>query len=336
MQLLPPVTRDQRVISREQSAGRHLGYARHVDDHTIETRDGLLLQFIQLRGLLFETADTEELNYRKQLREGMLQAIGTSRFGLYHHILRRRIDLAFNGEFPDNFSQGLHDRWNARLAGRQLFVNDLFLTIARRPTQGRIGLLESLRDALTPARDTDREGVPHEVRQLDNATEALMASLGSYEPKLLSVYNSLNEPYSEPLEFLSALFNGEMRPVKLPAQDLGEYLPYRRVSFGQDAIELGPTGNSPREFAALVSIKDYPGQTSAGMFDELLRLPFEMVISQSFGFVDRQAALSRMNLALRRMRSRSTRKANGSTSQMERRTPSPSLISIPANRNCSD
>jgi len=53
----------------------------------------------------------------------------------------------------------------------------------------------------------------------------------------------------------------------------------------------------------LVSVKDYPGQTAPGMLDELLRLPFELTISQSFGFVERQAALSRMNLALRRMRS---------------------------------
>jgi type IV secretion system protein VirB4 len=53
----------------------------------------------------------------------------------------------------------------------------------------------------------------------------------------------------------------------------------------------------------MVSIKDYPGQTMAGMLDELLRLPFELTVSQSFGFVERQAALSRMNLSLRRMRS---------------------------------
>src|SRR3546814_11123054 len=37
------------------------------------------------------------------------------------------------------------------------------------------------------------------------------------------------------------------------------------------------------------------------MFDELLRLPFELPVSHSFGFVERQAALGRMNLTLRRM-----------------------------------
>src|SRR5258708_23105283 len=130
-----------------------------------------------------------------------------------------------------------------------------------------------------------------------------MAALGSYEPRVLGVYPTRRGHWSEPLEFLSYLFNGEMRPVLLPMQDVGDYLPYRRISFGQDAVELGRAGASPRQFLGLVSVKDYPGQTAPGMLDELLRLPFELTISQSFGFTERQAALSRMNLALRRMRS---------------------------------
>jgi type IV secretion system protein VirB4 len=52
----------------------------------------------------------------------------------------------------------------------------------------------------------------------------------------------------------------------------------------------------------MVSAKDYPSHTTPGMLDDLLRLPFEMVLTESFGFVDRQATLDRMNLALRRMR----------------------------------
>ena len=34
----------------EQPAGSRLPYARHVDDATIETRDGRLMQFIHLGG----------------------------------------------------------------------------------------------------------------------------------------------------------------------------------------------------------------------------------------------------------------------------------------------
>jgi type IV secretion system protein VirB4 len=303
MQLLPPLTADPKVIGREQSAGKHLPYARHVDDHTIETRDGLLMQFIQLRGLLFETADSEEINYRKRLREATLQAIGSSRYAVYHHIVRREADATLESEFPDPFSQELDTVWRDRLATRRLYVNDLYLTIIRRPLQGRVGKLDKVRRLLGRASEQPGENLRYERQQLDQARDALIAALSGYDPRLLGVYETAQGHCSEPLEFLSYLFNGEMRPVLMPLQDLGDYLPYRRLSFGEQAIELGRAGGTPRSFAAIVSIKDYPGQTAAGMLDELLRLPFEITVAQSFGFVERQAALSRMNLSLRRMRS---------------------------------
>ena len=52
------------------------------------------MQVIALRGLLFETADTDELNYRKRLRDATLQAIGSSRFAIYHHVVRRRVETS--------------------------------------------------------------------------------------------------------------------------------------------------------------------------------------------------------------------------------------------------
>jgi type IV secretion system protein VirB4 len=303
MQLLPRLARDSGAAAREKPAGFHLPYARHVDDHTIETRDGLLMQVIHMRGLLFETADTDEINYRKRLRDATLQAIGSSRFAVYHHVVRRRIDANLSATYPDGFSRQLDAAWRAGLAGKKLYVNDLFLTLVRRPLQGRIGRLDRLRERLGRGAGSPDASAGYELHQLDQARDALLAALGNYEPRLLGVYLTPQGPCSEPLEFLSALYHGEMRPVLLPMQDLGDYLPYRRISFGQETLELGPAGASPRSFAGLVSIKDYPGQTVPGMLDDVLRLPFELTISQSFAFVERPAALSRMNLSLRRMRS---------------------------------
>ena len=302
MQLLPPLTSKPNAAALEQHAGKHLPYARHVDDHTVETRDGLLMQFVHVRGLLFETADTDEINYRKQLREGMLRAIGSSRYAIYHHVVRREADASLDAEFPDSFSKGLDESWRTNLAAKRLYINDLYLTLVRRPLGGKLGLLAGLRKRVDSNAGTVASAA-YEKQQLDQATDAILASLSGYEPRLLSVYDTPQGPCSEPLEFLSYLFNGEMRPVLLPVQDLGEYLPYRRISFGEQAIELGRAGATPKSFVAMISIKDYPGQTAPGMLDQLLRLPFEITVSQSFAFVDRQAALGRMNLALRRMRS---------------------------------
>jgi len=290
-------------VKQEQAAGTHLPYARHVNDHTLETRDGLMLQMIHLRGLLFETADTSELNYRKAMRDAMLRAIGSSRFALYHHVERRRVEIGLDVDYPDGFSQALGERWADRLAAKQLFVNDLYLTLVRRPLQGRIGVADQLRNWFVRVGDTSDAARTYELAQLDAGRDALLAALGDYGPRLLGVYDTPNGVCSEPLEFLSSLYNGERRQVLLPHQDLGAYLPYRRVSFGQETVEFSAAGHLPRSFMALVSIKDYPAHSAPGMFDELLRLPFELTITQSFGFVERQAALERMNLALRRMRS---------------------------------
>lgn len=290
-------------MGREQAASSHLPYARHVDDHTIETHDGLLMQTIALRGLLFETADTAELNYRRTLRDAMLRAVGTSNFALYHHVVRRRVQRDLDTRYPDAFSQVLAERWTERLTGRELFVNDLYLTLVRRPLQGRIGLADRLRSGLLRAGEPQQAAIARELNQLVSGRDALLAALGDYGPRLLGLRETEGGVRSEPLEFLAGLFNGVERPMLLPRQDLGAYLPWRRISFGHDTVELAPEARAPRSFQALVSIKDYPGFSAPGMFDEILRLPWEMTLSQSFAFVDRQATLDRMNLALRRMRS---------------------------------
>lgn len=223
MQLLPPLTDDPKAAAREQSAGKHLPYARHVDDHTVETRDGLLMQVIQIRGLLFETADTDELNYRKRLRDAVLQAIGSSRFAIYHHIIRREAEVDLNANYPDGFSRRLDEAWKARLSTRKLYVNDLFLTLVRRPIQGRIGTLDRLQKRFGRA-VAGQPATRFEIQALEQARDGLLAALTNYEPRLLGVYETKQGPCSEPLEFLSYLLNGEMRPVLLPMQDLGDYL----------------------------------------------------------------------------------------------------------------
>ena len=303
MQLLPPLTSASRAAAREVPAGAHLPYARHLDDATLQLRDGRLLQVIHLSGFLFETADSEELNYRATLRDAMLRTIGSSRYAICHHVLRRRAATAFEAIYPDPFSERLNDRWRRRLADRQLFVNDLFLAIIRRPLQGRTGLADHVRRTFRRASEDSGAVVAGELRALTNARDALIAALGSYDPRLLTTYETDGVTCSEPLEYLFCLMNGRMRPVAVPSGDAGHHIPARRISFGRQAIELAPSGDAPRSFQAIISVKDYPSRTAPGMFDELHRLPFELTVTQSFAFVERARALSTMNLALRRMRS---------------------------------
>jgi type IV secretion system protein VirB4 len=303
LQLISPINKSSADWAREKPAGNHLPYLAQIDDNTLLLRDGRLMQVLMVEGLLFETVDTDELNYRKALRDAMLQAIGTSRFAVYHHVVRRRVEPELHASFPDTFTTELNANWSRRLQSKRLFTNDLFIALIRRPLQGKGGIVDRLRHAVGSVSPGVRAAeFAHERLELEAAGQALLAALSQYGARLLGTYQLGEARCSELLEYLAELYNGELRPVRLPEADVGQYLPYRRVSFGAQTVELSAAGELGRSFVGLVSIKEYPSQTAPGMLDDLMRLPLEMVITQSYGFVDRQAAQGRINLALRRMR----------------------------------
>ena len=291
-----------KAASREKAVGDHLPYSAHIDDHTIVTRDGLALQVIRLEGLPFETVDAVQLEARKSARNAMLQAVSSARFALVHHVVRRAVAPDLEGKFGDSFSEALDNAWRGRLAERRLYVNDLYLTIIVRPLAGRARAADKLLGLFVGKRQQKTE-IKADLRELNRAREALMASLEVYSPSLLSSYDLASGLASEPVEFLATLINGTTAPMLLPQGDLAQVIARRRLSFGADSIEFGPIDGGDADYAAILSIKDYPAETDAGMLDDLYRLPFEMVVTQSFAVVDRGPALERIDLALRRMRS---------------------------------
>lgn len=291
--------------AKEAKVGDRLPYARLIDENTVLLRDGSVMSAIQVPGLLFETEDSDALNAHAATREVMLRSTLDARFVMYHHVIRRRVEVELDAEFPDPLSRHIDARWKQRLAGGSLFINDQFVTLIRRPARGKTGLPERMGKLFSRAGADDLEADPKDMRSLKAAITGLVASLQNYGAAVLGDYQASGATgtNSEMLELLSALYNGEMRPVRRPAPDtdIGHMLPYRRASFGLDAMEL--RGSAAPDFAAILGLKDYPEATSPGLLDNLLRLPFEMVVTESYAPNERTTAKERIDLALRRSRS---------------------------------
>jgi len=290
---------------KEALAGDRLPYLALVDENVVLLRDGSVMLSLMVPGLAFETADADELNAHAATRELLLRSTLDSRFVLYHHVIRRRVHVELEGRFDDPLSEHVDARWREKLADGALYVNDQFVTLVRRPARGKAGWPERLSRMLRRrASHSEVAADAGDVRALRAAASALVASLGVYGARLLADYEGAGGTCSEVLELLSALYNGEMRPVRRPADgtDIGRMLPYRRVSFGLDAMEL--RGADARgSYASLVSLKDYPDSTAPGLTDALLRLPCELVLTESYAPSDRQVARERIDLAIRRLRS---------------------------------
>jgi type IV secretion system protein VirB4 len=290
--------------AKEARAGDRLPYARLIDDSTMLLRDGSVMTALQVPGLLFETEDSDALNAHAATREVVLRSTLDARFVLYHHVIRRRVEIELDAEFPDPLSRHIDARWKERLAAGSLFVNDQFVTLIRRPARGKAGLAERAAKMFNRRGRETVEADPKDVRSLKAAATGLIAALQPYGATILGEYQGPSgAANSELLELLSALYNGEMRPVRRPAHetDVGQMLPYRRTSFGLDAMEQRSSG-AP-DFSAIVSLKEYPDATSPGLLDPLLRLPFELIVTETYAPAERTTARERMDLSLRRLKS---------------------------------
>jgi len=288
---------------KEAMAGDRLPYLRLLDENVVLLRDGSVMLSLMVPGFAFETADTDELNAHAATREVLLRSSLDARFVLYHHVIRRRVEIELESQFADPLTAHIDARWRQRTSSGALFVNDQFVTLVRRPARGKAGWPDKLARMMKRKGAGPAEADAADVRALRAAASAMTASLGAYGARLLGDYDSPAGRCSEVLELLSALYNGEMRPVRRPAEDadVGHMLPYRRVSFGLDAMEL--RGANGVTFGSLVSLKDYPDSTAPGLTDPLLRLPCELVLTETYAPSDRQIARERIDLALRRLKS---------------------------------
>jgi type IV secretion system protein VirB4 len=287
---------------KEALAGERLPYLGMVDENVVLLRDGAVMISLVVPGISFETADSAELNAQTATREVLLRSALDARFVMYHHVIRRRVHVELEGAFDDPLAAHIDARWRENMSHGALYVNDQFVTLVRRPARGKAGWADKASRLLQRNRGPV-EADDNDVRALRAAATAMVASLGGYGARLLGDYAGPTGACSEVLELLSALYNGEMRPVRRPEEgtDLGLMLPYKRINFGLDAIEQRGAGET--RFAALLSLKDYPDSTGPGLMDALLRLPLEMVLTESYAPADRQVARERIDLAIRRLKS---------------------------------
>ncbi len=295
-------TKHGRTAAQESPVAAFLPYTRHVDDTTIATKDGFIFQVIALDGISFETADQSTLNHLKTVRNTLWRSIASSRHALYHHIIRRNVSDYPKSGF-DGFCDALDKRWEAKLADKQLFVNDLYLTVVRRSLRGSVGVADKLGRILSNTADRAAAQAQRksDLKALNETTDNVLGSLAKYGAKRLTVYETDNGPHSQVLEFLSYLINHEHRPVRLPTMPLDTYLPYKRPLFGHETLEIRGAAREDSIFSASISIKEYGPGTGPGMLDALLRLPHEMVITQSFAFIEKQKSLEALQRAGRIM-----------------------------------
>jgi type IV secretion system protein VirB4 len=302
MRLTTTKPEKDKVAKAEVSAANFVPYKCHYNSDTILTKDESLIRVIKIKGFAFETADDIEIDLKKASRNNLFKGMASGNFSLYFHTIRRKEKAFPDGNMPDIFSDKLNKEWAACHSDDKSFINEHYLTIIRGHDPSAIAKLQQMLKKVQ--HKTDRLSWENHMREafdeLDEMTIRVLNGFSAYGARLLGIIETQDGIFSELLEFLGRLINcGFSQQMTLPTMGIDHYLPVSRLFFGKKSIEARhPNGT---KYAGIVSIKEYRPSTHAGIFDGFMQLPFEMIMSQSFSFIDRMIAISSMQLQQRRL-----------------------------------
>jgi type IV secretion system protein VirB4 len=301
----------QKYAAKELHASKFLPYRCHWDNNTILTKNNELLQVIKVSGFSFETADDQDLDMRKNMRNSLFKNMASGNVTLYFHTIRQRKSLAEAKDayifdptikIPSDFVTYLGNEWKKKYSTFKSFFNDLYISILYRPDKEGAAVLEYWLKKMQQG--TDKSAWEIDMREMrENLSELsgrVLNTFRDFDATLLGHRETEHCKQSEILEFLGALVNcGHVAPMVTPRMEIDKYLPTHRLFFGSRSMEArAPSGT---KYAGIISIKEYGPSTSAGVFDVFLQMPFEFIMTQSFVAANRTVAISKMQLQQNRM-----------------------------------
>ena len=297
------------VLSREYRSSGFIPYWTHYNDHTIMLDNYALMQVVKCRGFLHETADDENLDMQNTLRNFLYKGMHVENLGIYFHTIRRACQVYpphYNSlDFVEGFSHYMDKRWYEKWQQDALFVNEHYISIIVDIQNTSSESSDSIINKLTGKKDTGlpRVAIATAYDILKEAVGRVTNSLTAYDPEVLGIEKTAEGNRCLISEFIGSIVNcGEHNKMIIPPGPVKNYVQRNRLYFGNRAIEMRQHDGLSK-FAGMVSIKEYGPKTWPGMVDAFLQEPFELVITQSFKFINKQKALNDMQIQQNRLQS---------------------------------
>ena len=186
---------------KEKPTSHFIPYKCHWDSNTILTKNNELLQVVKIGGFSFETADDEDLDIKKNIRNSLLKNMSPGNVVMYFHTIRRRRPVIFDGmeytsdptiKVPNYFTTYLSNEWRKKHAGSRSFFNELYVSILYRPDKAGVAVIEYLIKKLM--QKSNKLAWENDMREMQESLQEMSSrvvnTFHSYSARLLGVRKS--------------------------------------------------------------------------------------------------------------------------------------------------
>ena len=86
----------------------------HYDENTMLTKNGELLQTIEINGIHSEKISKDLFNLRTIVRKSIAESTDCTKFAFWVHTIRRKADFDDPTEYPGFLTANVHDIWRRK------------------------------------------------------------------------------------------------------------------------------------------------------------------------------------------------------------------------------
>lgn len=268
----------------------YIPVACHYDEFTLLTKNGELMQTLQISGEFSQNVGEGLLHLREMIRASIKQHIKSDAFAVWIHTVRRKTNLSDKAEYPNILSANIHNIWKDKNYWDDKFINTLYVTIVYNRPNLTISSVSTFINTLS----SSVVGKFHDdyfaanAARLTNVVNSMLQDLKPLGVTRLGIREEDGALYSEPLFLLRRIINLKEDDVLLPIVDCARALATNHYAVGNDQIEV--IDEQGKKFAGILSIKEYH-EASEEALNNLLKLSVEFVATEVFYFVPKKEAI---------------------------------------------
>jgi type IV secretion system protein VirB4 len=282
----------------EDTIASQLPYVLLEQDDILLTAQEERIRVWKISGLPIDTADPLVIN--EALRNRM-QLFAHLPYGqecrITHTLLRTHQPPTTSPTLANDFGQSFLESYYASTKKYPLYENQHYLSLNHQLPLGRRSTFLKHKQEKDRFEKSSMIALQH-IEEASRFIEQQLSFVG------IERLRSRADGSHALLQFLSRLLNWQDLLLCNQPMDIRNYLSTVRLFFGKKSLEIRDATSGKSWFAALISVKGFASTTTTpSVFDNLLVLPVELCLTQSFSLIPTQAAREKLTLHQRRLTS---------------------------------
>ena len=182
-------TKKNQYNSYNATSEHFIPIACHYDQNTMLTKNGELLQIIQIQGINAENISAKLSDLRKILRQALENNIKDKNFALWIHTIRRKANLDDGAQYDNFLSANIHEMWASKNHLRAKYVNRLYISIIHNAHTLKIDNSSSFINSLLPKTiiNLEKKNLSSAHAKLKDTVDNILNDLSEYGAKKLGI-----------------------------------------------------------------------------------------------------------------------------------------------------